>query len=102
MPRGGGRAGGRGGQGPPPQPRAPPVPVPREDFNFEEAFQKFKKEACPPFNCFPNAIISASYSHNKHTVPEDCISSIGKQQQAGVQNYYKQYLLLNANNLTLS
>lgn len=45
--RGGGRVGGRG-QGPPPRPRAPPVPVPREDFNFEEAFQKFKKEARSP------------------------------------------------------
>ncbi|EIE19064.1 hypothetical protein COCSUDRAFT_59550 [Coccomyxa subellipsoidea C-169] len=45
--RGGGRVGGRG-QGPPPAPRAPPVPVPREDFNFEEAFQKFKKEARSP------------------------------------------------------
>lgn len=43
-PRGGGRMGPGRGQGPPPQPRAPPVPVPREDFNFEEAFQKFKKE----------------------------------------------------------
>ncbi|KAK9904875.1 hypothetical protein WJX75_004412 [Coccomyxa subellipsoidea] len=46
-PRGGGRVGGRG-QGPPPAPRAPPVPVPREDFNFEEAFQKFKKEEVKP------------------------------------------------------
>jgi hypothetical protein len=41
-PRGGGRAGGRAQQ-----PRAPPVPVPNEDFNFEEAFRKFKKEVCP-------------------------------------------------------
>ena len=26
------------------RPRAPPVPVPAEDFNFEEGNQKFKKE----------------------------------------------------------
>lgn len=25
-------------------PRAPPVPVPAEDFNFEEGIQKFNKE----------------------------------------------------------
>ena len=39
-----GRGPGRGhGQAPPP-PRAPPVPVPTEDFNFEEGIQKFNKE----------------------------------------------------------
>ena len=39
-----GRGPGRGhGQAPLP-PRAPPVPVPTEDFNFEEGIQRFNKE----------------------------------------------------------
>lgn len=34
-------------------PRAPPVPVPAEDFNFEEGIQKFNKEvqSWPIFDC---------------------------------------------------
>jgi len=52
-----GRGPGRG-HGEPPVPRAPPVPVPAEDFNFEEGIQKFNKEArfCLSSACARSAV----------------------------------------------
>ena len=53
--QGGNQAGqpGREHQRPNGPPRAPPVPVPNEDFNFEEALSRFDKDKLkqvPPFS----------------------------------------------------